>query len=453
MRSKFPGYYKLTEADLRELWAEATFVIDTNVLLSFYRYPQKARDETIATLRGLRDRLWIPFHVALEFQRNRLGVIHKQNSEFENILGKIEKFNPIIKSIGELKDRHSLIDPSFFIESINESIARFVEEVKNSRRSQSQVHEDDLIRKEIDKLLEGRIGEEPSRECVTKWQDSGKKRYPSKIPPGYLDAEKEKDKDQQIYSYGGNEYHKIYGDLIIWNQIIEHCQSDKITKLIFVTDDTKEDWWEEIGGKTIGPRPELVEEIRRLGGVTHFNMYNSGSFLENAKRFVGAKVGEETIGQVREISNVARISELRGRILLYDRPLIDALSVWVRKNFGGEGLISFGDSGRYAAQKDGTLLGIELCDVRYLAGSPALRLIHDKVNTAISLSATSVWQNSHIFIVSEDVENLEQLRGHVERFLKNVIAPVTVNFATFDGEPASDLVVRFTLTSPAGIFG
>ena len=54
---------------------------------------------------------------------------------------------------------------------------------------------------------------------------------------------------------------KKYGDFIIWKQLIEHAIDTK-KNVIFVTDDEKEDWWEEFNGKTIGPRPELSKEFR-----------------------------------------------------------------------------------------------------------------------------------------------------------------------------------------------
>jgi hypothetical protein len=449
VRSKFPGYYKLNDFDL--LWAEATFVLDTSVLLSLYRYPSKAKEETIATLEKLKDRLWIPYHVALEFQRNRLNVIHKQNSEFEEVLKQIGEFESGIRSLERLKERHSLIDPTSFIKSIGEITSKFREELDQLKGAQAQVHEDDAIRVEIDNLLDGKVGEGPSRESVVAWQESGKRRFPSKIPPGYMDVEKdkekEKEKDQPIYAYGGIEYHKIYGDLIIWNQIIEQCKSNNITKLIFVTDDNKEDWWEKVGGKTIGPRPELAEEVRRLAGVTHFHMYRPGSFLENANKYIGAQIAEETIDQVRDISSAANKSDLRRRAVLYDRPLVNAVNDWLKTKYGADGLISFGDTDRYLIQKDGSFFGVELCDIRYLGGDEALGLVFDKVNTAISLLATSVWQSAYVFIVSENAEELLEVRSKIEGFLRKLITPITVNFAIFDGQSGGDLVVPFTATN------
>lgn len=95
------------------------------------------------------------------------------------------------------------------------------------------------------------------------------------LPPGYMDSKKDKDKIGDKYSYGGLVYHRKFGDLTFWKQIIEEAKSRKIKHLIFITDDDKEDWWliaDYMGEKQIGPRPELIEEIRREAGTEHFYM-------------------------------------------------------------------------------------------------------------------------------------------------------------------------------------
>lgn len=53
---------------------------------------------------------------------------------------------------------------------------------------------------------------------------------------------------------------RLYGDLIVWKQVIQKSKKDKIN-IILVTDDLKEDWWLKINGKTIGPRFELIKEF------------------------------------------------------------------------------------------------------------------------------------------------------------------------------------------------
>jgi len=38
MKSKFPEYFKLTKKEIQELWENALFTLDANILLNLYRY-------------------------------------------------------------------------------------------------------------------------------------------------------------------------------------------------------------------------------------------------------------------------------------------------------------------------------------------------------------------------------------------------------------------------------
>jgi len=88
------------------------------------------------------------------------------------------------------------------------------------------------------------------------------------VPPGYEDAGKKKN------------FHR-YGDVLIWFQLLDYGKVHK-KPIMFVTSDAKTDWWLERSGKTIGPRPELAQEMHTVAGVA-FHMYSPDRFLEYAQ--------------------------------------------------------------------------------------------------------------------------------------------------------------------------
>ncbi|MEA9786467.1 PIN-like domain-containing protein [Xanthomonas campestris pv. raphani] len=92
MKDLFPGYVKST-LDHKEVWRNALFVFDTNVLLNAYRYKKSARDALLRAVKSLGDQVWIPYHVALEYHRGRLGVIASQISQFDQLQEKSGKFS------------------------------------------------------------------------------------------------------------------------------------------------------------------------------------------------------------------------------------------------------------------------------------------------------------------------------------------------------------------------
>jgi hypothetical protein len=91
----------------------------------------------------------------------------------------------------------------------------------------------------------------------------------------------------------------MYGDAILWLQLIDYAKSEK-KPIIFVTDDDKEDWWLESGGKTISPRPELVQEMLTEAGVK-FYMYSADRFLDYAQKFLHLSEQPEVIEEAKEI--------------------------------------------------------------------------------------------------------------------------------------------------------
>src|SRR5687767_9038233 len=82
---EFEAYLPLSEAKKKKLWEEATFVFDTNVLLSLYKLGHMTRQQVIALLKEtLVNRVWIPYHVALEFYRNRDGQLSAERRRIES---------------------------------------------------------------------------------------------------------------------------------------------------------------------------------------------------------------------------------------------------------------------------------------------------------------------------------------------------------------------------------
>lgn len=136
----------------------------------------------------------------------------------------------------------------------------------------------------------------------------GKVRYDRKQPPGYSDSnksqeDKEENKKRDTYIHKNLAFKRIYGDLILWRELIEECKRISAKYVIFITDDEKEDWWWSInsmGKKTIGPRPELIDEICTVAEVKLFYMYNSEKFLEYAKKYLKIRIKTKSIDQVKE---------------------------------------------------------------------------------------------------------------------------------------------------------
>jgi hypothetical protein len=172
-------------------------------------------------------------------------------------------------------------------------------------RSQLDIAVSDPIRDRLDILLSGKIGPPPNDQAqIDMLSADGDQRFNSKIPPGFADIDKDKNPHEAIFYHDGLCYHRKFGDLILWKQLLNHAKENNVKSVLFITSDRKEDWWWREKGKTIGPRPELVREISRVANVELFWLYSSDQFLEGARHFANAEVSQESLSQLKDVVRV-----------------------------------------------------------------------------------------------------------------------------------------------------
>lgn len=327
MKSLFKGYYQLTPEQFKELWEEGTFVFDTNVLLNLYRYKVESRDEVLNVIRQIKDRIWIPYQVGLEFHRNRLTVLGEQNSSLSTIKNSIrDSISSIEKKCKDLDldKRHSEIETSSFIErfrELSESVINELDEIK-AKKLTNDVDED-VILTELTKLFstsKGSLGASPKNQKVLEeiYKD-GEFRAKNKIPPSFEDIiEAQKSKSaEDYYAFEGLNYKYGYGDLIVWKQIIEFAKENQKKSIIFITNDQKEDWMRIItshGKKTISARPELVSEIFKEAGVESFYIYNTNNFLNYSKKYLKTDIQDQTIEDIKDIHSRSKLDLIEHRV-------------------------------------------------------------------------------------------------------------------------------------------
>ena len=305
MREGLPGFYPPAENDFYQLWESGLFVFDTNVLLNLYKYPDRAREDSFRVLDRLaaEQRLWIPFQVALEYQANRTNVIAGQLKRFSQISAAICTAVADVEGF-ELEKREPTSEP--LVQRYKSAAQSICDLLKELESRHVQISGEDEIRLRLDNVFDGAIGPKPASQAeLDAIYKLGEKRYENLTPPGYAYRAKAKDPKDAQYGYAGLVFQRQYGDLLIWLQLISHAKERKITHLVFVTGDRKEDWWLHHSGKAIGPQPSLIEEILREAGVSVFHMYTMERFLEQARSYLKLDVRDESIADVKQVADLS----------------------------------------------------------------------------------------------------------------------------------------------------
>lgn len=247
MRRHFPEFYERPSSeDLDALYHDATIVVDTNVLLALYKSSRKTRNQILGILRALRDRLWIPNQVALEFQRNRLAVIHSRNTAARKIINdtksKIAKaIEELNRSDGEDQETNAVL---IALSDTYTNLADFIKHATNEHVFPfSDATSDDKVRTALDELIGDHICEEPDREIRNKRIDEFATRSADGVPPGLGDLRKDTRQGAAA-------------DYLVWCEIL--CLAEQFERpLLFVTNDVKKngsgDWYEPLDKKSSAP--------------------------------------------------------------------------------------------------------------------------------------------------------------------------------------------------------
>ena len=331
MRDIFPAYFRPSDTGYKALWKDAVFAIDANVVLNLYRYSTETRKQLEATLSALKARLFIPHQAAREFLRNRLSVTAGQANEYAKA---IDKLNELAATLTDRR-KHPYLEEAE-LPQFNETVERLRHQLDSQKASLLVRLSNDEILEFIEKVFDGHTGKPFEPEHLARIAAEGEKRYEARTPPGFEDIKKDD---------AGDPYRK-YGDLILWKQIIAHAKTTG-KPILFVTDDSKEDWWLKQSGRTIGPRTELREEFI-AEAKQDFWMYTVDKFIEEASKVTKTEVSEKAIAEIVEVRQEARAQRAsypprqpRFREITRDQ-MIDALDLserWVAEN--SEGWLAF----------------------------------------------------------------------------------------------------------------
>lgn len=285
MRSVFVGYFRPKDDELSQMWSEGIFVVDANVLLNLYRYSSGTRKELEKALEAVKDRIFIPHQAAKEFLRNRLVVTAGQANEYTKA---IKSINELLDNLSS-KDRHPFL-PDAELPEFESYSKNLISTLELQRKSLLDKFSEDEILDFVENLFSGKTGSPDEDSVLAKLTAEGEERYKNKIPPGYMDSSKD----------GLGDQYRKYGDFLVWKQIIEYSKSQK-KPIIFITDDKKEDWWLEQSGRTIGPRPELIEEFYK-DTSQKFWMYSVGRFVQESAKATNEEISEDVISELIKVS-------------------------------------------------------------------------------------------------------------------------------------------------------
>lgn len=291
MKSEFSWYFSATEEEIDEIWKNGVLTVDANVLLDLYRYHESTRNSLLNSLENFNGKLWLSRQAAEEFFRNRTKVIISSEKTFKQATDEVETLRKNFESaVHQLKGNR--IIPADVADILLKDVTPIIDNAQNeitkATSSYPNYLKNDPILDKVSRIFNGFIGENFKDDEMGSLKEEAEKRKANKIPPGYLDDDKDGDRP--------------YGDFFLWTQILKHSKDDN-TPMIFVTSERKDDWWEKISGKTTGPRRELLREFYEFS-KQRVLIYQTDRFLEYASERAGKEVDNSAVEEIRAVDTL-----------------------------------------------------------------------------------------------------------------------------------------------------
>lgn len=291
MRNRIKEFIEPTNREKSELWKEAVFVFDTNVLLNLYRYSAKTRNSLLEAFENFKDRVWIPYQVAFEYMNRRCEVIYETVLRYDQFRKEIDSFTNKAVEILRLTSNDEEIS------DLKRYLFKWLDNNKDTNLLVVSAEKDEILEK-ILTIFDGKVGCPLEETELAEIKEEGKKRYEKAVPPGFKDDKKKN---------GPEDDHNAYGDLIIWKQIMSYAKENK-TGIVYVTHDQKQDWWNIVKGKTIGPRTELRKEFFTETSQ-EFHMYTMHGFIHTYNQMNEKPIDKSAVDEVIGMEKTGTVNQ------------------------------------------------------------------------------------------------------------------------------------------------
>jgi PIN like domain len=391
------GLFYESFQSLAQIRDNCIVVIDTNALLVPYGISKNSLSQIANTYTVLAEagRLIIPGQVAREFAKNRpvkIAEIFQVLSRKRNFTSPDKGRYPLLEdapSYAKLIELEGEIDK--LISQYRDTISDLLDHIRswNWNDPVSTLYSQIFPNVVFDPIL--------NEDDILKQLEY---QHANKLPPGYKDAAKD---DRGI------------GDQLIWQVVVQAAKENK-KPVVFVSGDSKADWFYRSEGQPLFPRFELVDEVRRVSDGKSLHIVSFSTFLE----LFGATA--EVIGEVHkeeikvDLSNMSRY----GRAVIVAHLAEEAVAHWLRSNYPEFDLSRDERSGDYIWSEAGG--ASILVTVKYfkgdVGGEVRTRLRHSQTQfDRMYEKGSSQFDNILIFLVFDSPTSIDSSIQYLAPFL------------------------------------
>ena len=232
----------------------------------------------------------MPSQIFLEYHNNRERKIKEVKDLASNLKKNIKNF--FEEGLGVSKQ-------SPFYSILKNNQKQTIKDIEDyiSKNKQDNFVPDSVLAF-LENVYKNKVSQIPLPEELIEQCDNIRKRYELNIPPGYKD-------------YGKKD--NIFGDALIWLDIIDYAKNNN-KDVIWVSDDTKEDWV-----KNNELRDDLVREFQLKTG-RQIKHYTSEVFFKKMGDRLNLKLSKANISEISNIVKSFKIQkDIADSLKAYDK--------------------------------------------------------------------------------------------------------------------------------------
>lgn len=274
MKDNFPGYYPLTEDQMKVFLSSAIIVFDVSALLDLFRIEESHANNVLELLQNdkIKNRLWIPYDVAYLYHQQMNAEIICQMNNINSALSHLKLCKDIVNDTKRYP--YLSTDMKIKLEQIVAAVDDFCKSQKDALVNQLKTSS---IKSNLGTLFDDKMGKGYTDSELENIYKEANTRFTKLIPPGYLVADL-------------SDNRKKYHDLIIWKQILAYAK-DKHKDIVLVTGKIKEDWYYVVRDEEVVPRQELVNEFMGITGKRYYS-FSLYRFIEKCHTVLNINIPE-----------------------------------------------------------------------------------------------------------------------------------------------------------------
>lgn len=251
MKQHFPGFYTYTKQEQKDLIGKSIIVFGASVLLDLLKISNSKVFLDIVSKEIGAERLWLPYDTAWLYHERLASVVDEQ---VKNVDSAASALNRLKDSFSD-KGQHPYISDTLMVDF--DKMMNQLKDALDKDRNYLLGHLNySLLRKRIDELFQGRIGEPYEQNQLEQLYQESEDRHQQRRHPS---IDFSSSKNVRI------RHHR----LIVWKQIEQYAK-EKQKPIVLVLNRITPNWFFIYNEAMIRPHQNLINEFIEY---THQNIY------------------------------------------------------------------------------------------------------------------------------------------------------------------------------------